>query len=91
MWSQKFEHADKKNANIKNIFIQRKNKNKQSDAVTKNEKIMNGVALWASYYRANPHRLCEDYLGIKLKLFQKIILYMMMHNNYLMYLAARGL
>jgi tRNA(Met) C34 N-acetyltransferase TmcA len=90
MWSEKFEHSDKKNRNIKNLFAQRKNNNKQSDLVTKNEKLMNGIATWASFYRANPHRFVEEYLGIKLKLFQKILLYLMVHFNYVMYCAARG-
>lgn len=51
---------------------------------------MNGVALWAGFYRYNPHRFVADYLNIKLKLFQKILLYAMMHNNFFMYIAARG-
>lgn len=41
---------------------------KQTDAEIKKEKqerIMNGVAIWASFYRANPHRFARDYLGLK--------------------------
>lgn len=53
-------------------------------------KLMETIAWRAGYYRANPHRFVEDYLGITLKLFQKILLYAMMHNNYIMYLASRG-
>jgi len=53
-------------------------------------RIMEGVACWASYYRANIHRFCEDYLNIHLKLFQKILLYMMNDNTNFMFLAARG-
>lgn len=57
----------------------------------KSERLMNGVAYWAAFYRANPHRFCKDYLNIKgLRLFQKILLYAMMHNNYFIYLASRG-
>lgn len=56
----------------------------------KASKIMNGVAIWCSFYRANPHRFARDYLGITLKLFQMILLYMMNASNYFMYLAARG-
>ena len=51
---------------------------------------MNGVAYWAAFYRHNPQRFVKDYLHVELKLFQKILLYMMMHNNFFMYLAARG-
>ena len=56
----------------------------------KSERLMNGVAYWAAFYRKNPQRLCSDYLNVHLKLFQKILLYAMMHNNYFMYLASRG-
>ena len=56
----------------------------------KAQKLMNTVAWRCSYYRENPQRYVEEVLGIHLKLFQKIILYAMMHNNFTMYLAARG-
>lgn len=56
----------------------------------KSDRIMRGVAKWASFYRANPHRFVKDYLNINLKLFQKILIYAMMHNNAFMYIAARG-
>lgn len=68
-------------------------KGKKSEKEIANEKskrIMDGVAAWAGFYRCNPHRFVNDYLNIKLKLFQKILLYAMMHNNFFMYLAARG-
>lgn len=56
----------------------------------KADRIMEGVATWTSFYRANPQRFAKDVLNINLKTFQKILLYAMMHNNYFMYLAARG-
>ena len=68
-------------------------RNKLSDRELANDKakrIMNGVDAWCSFYRVNPHRFCMDYLNIKLKLFQQIILYMMNWCNYIMYIAARG-
>ena len=67
--------------------------NKKSEkelANEKSERIMNGIAAWASFYRANPQRFVKDYLNVNLKLFQKILIYMMMWNNYFMYIAARG-
>lgn len=67
--------------------------NKKSEkeiANGKSERIMSGIAYWASFYRENPQRFVEDYLNVKLKLFQKILLYEMMHENYMMYVAARG-
>ena len=51
---------------------------------------MEGVAIWCAFYRNNPQRFAKDYLNIHLKLFQKILLYAMMLNNYFMYIAARG-
>ena len=56
----------------------------------KSNRMMEGVAYWASFYRHNPHRFVKDYLNVNLKLFQKILIYAMMHNNYFMYIAARG-
>lgn len=38
----------------------------------------------------NPQRFVKDYLNVNLKLFQKILIYMMMWDNYFMYIAARG-
>jgi len=54
------------------------------------ERIMNGVAIWCSYYRANPHRFCLEYLNIHLKLFQKILICMMFVSTHFMYVASRG-
>lgn len=56
----------------------------------KEQKIMETVAWRAAYYRHNPQRYVSDVLGITLKLFQKILLWCMMHYNFTMYLAARG-
>ena len=72
------------------IFSQRRNLNKNMDNATKSEKLMNGIGLWTSYYRLFPHLFVRDYLGINLKVFQMILLYMMNSMTYLMYLASRG-
>ena len=56
----------------------------------KSKRIMEGVAYWCGFYRHNPHRFAKDYLGVDLKLFQKILIYAMMANNFFMYIAARG-
>lgn len=67
-----------------------KRKSEQELANEKSRRIMEGVAYWANFYRYNPQRFVKDYLNVNLKLFQKILLYAMMHNNYFMYIAARG-
>lgn len=66
------------------------NFNKSNDKYTKSERLMNGVAKWCSFYRANPHRFCKEYLNLSLKPFQVILLYMMFHYVYIMYIAARS-
>ena len=57
----------------------------------KSEKIMSGIAYWCSFYRHNPQRFVKDYLNVSLKLFQKFLLYAMMHNNHFMFWAARSI
>lgn len=59
-------------------------------AQVKSDRIMEGVAAWVSFYRHNFHRFAKDFLNINLKLFQKILLYAMAVNNYILYVAARG-
>lgn len=59
-------------------------------AQEKADRLMNGVAYWGSFYRSNPQRFVKDYLNINLKLFQKILIYMMMASTNLMYTASRG-
>ena len=56
----------------------------------KQQKIMEIVAWKAGYYRANPHRYVSEVLGLSLKWFQQILLWCMMHYNFVIYLAARG-
>ena len=68
------------------IFKKGRNFNKKS----KSERLMDGIGIWASFYRANPHRFVKEYLGINLKLFQIILIFMMNYNHYFMYLASRG-
>jgi len=65
-------------------------KTMQEVELAKEQKIMNTVAFRAAYYRENPQRFVEEVLDIHLKLFQKILLWAMMHYNYIMYIAARG-
>lgn len=52
--------------------------------------ILEGVDVWCSFYRANIHRFVKDYLGINLRLFQQIILFMMNISTNVIYTASRG-
>ena len=57
----------------------------------KTETIMNIVAERCAYYRANPQRFVEEFLGIKLKLFQKIIIWAMNVYDAIYFIACRGI
>ena len=60
-------------------------------AQDKAERTMNIIAERCAYYRANPQRFVEEFLGIKLKLFQKILIWAMMHCDAFYFIAARSL
>ena len=62
-----------------------------SESNNKSERIMEGIAIWTSFYRANPHRFCKDYLNINLKLFQQLLIFMMNLSTHFVFIAARGL
>ena len=57
----------------------------------KSNTLMKIVAMKCAYYRHNIHRFCEDFLYIKLKLFQKILLYAMNANDAFFFIAARSI
>lgn len=85
---QNFQVNRNKEHKGNNIFNKGRNFNKNSS--TKSERLMDGIGVWASFYRANPHRFAKEYLGINLKLFQMFLIYMMSVSHYFMYLASRG-
>ena len=85
-----FQIDRNKNKNSQDIFKLKKNVNKSLESKTKSEKLMDGVAIWTGFYRENPHRFAKDYLNITLKPIQQVILWLMFHNIFFMFLAARG-
>jgi len=82
--------VDRNKYSKKSLGFKGKNFNNSQEKYTKSERLMRGIAKWTSFYRANPQRFCKDYLNISLKPFQVIILYMMFHYIYIMYIAARS-
>ena len=69
-------------------------KNNKTDLEIKQDKtdaIMQIIAERCSYYRANPQRFCEEFLNIKLRLFQKILIWIMMVYDAFYFIAARGI
>lgn len=59
--------------------------------MTRNERIMYGAAKDCAYYRANPHRFAKDYLHLDLRLFQKIVITMMILSSNAVFIGARGI
>lgn len=72
------------------MFMAMKENIPQTEINDKSERIMNGINIWCSFYRANPHRFVKDYLGINLRIFQQIILFMMNISTNIIYTASRG-
>lgn len=73
------------------VAVEQKKATEREIEEARERRVMETVAKRAAFYRANPHRFVEDYLGITgLKLFQKILLVMMNENIYFIYLASRG-
>lgn len=85
-----FESDVKKHKNP-NPFMTTPNYSKKEENMISNKKFMNKVKLWASFYREYPFKFAEDYLGLTLKTFQKILLFCMFHFYFFMFIAARGL
>jgi len=56
----------------------------------KSQRLLDGIAAWAAFYRANPQRFAKDFLNLNLRPFQQINLYEMMNNVNTIYLASRG-
>lgn len=55
------------------------------------DRVMEGAAYWGAFYRENPDKFAEDYLHLKLRLFQKILLVMMFWGTVFIFIACRGL
>lgn len=59
--------------------------------MSRQDKILNGAAYWGSYYRNNPDKFVEQYLHVKLKLFQRIVICMMFWASTFVFSACRGI
>lgn len=70
-----------------------KTKTKTRKPTSKNQKenFKQGVKIWTTLWRNNPHRFVADYLQINLHIFQMILIYMMDKSNFFMFIASRGL
>lgn len=59
--------------------------------MTRREQIMEGAAYWGSYFRENPEKFIEQYLHIRLRRFQKILIIMMFWSTSFVFIACRGI
>lgn len=58
---------------------------------SRQERILKGTDEWASFYRANPHRFCKDYLHLNLHLFQIILIVLMNWSSITVFIGSRGI
>lgn len=68
-----------------------KRRHKKGAMINQDTQYKEGLKIWVSYWRANINRFLEDYIGCtELKIFQKILLYLMSVNVNFVYTASRG-
>ena len=66
-------------------------KKREGLSPNKRERLDEGIKIWTSFYRQNIHRFAIDYLGIQLKPFQVVLLYMIEKNLKSCLITSRGL
>ena len=86
-----FRTDQKKYSKGQNQTLQKNVHKKRIERESKNDRVRVQMKKWTSFYRLNIHRFVEHYLGIELFLFQKILLFFMNLNSYVMVVAARGI
>lgn len=59
--------------------------------MTRYERVLEGAAVWGAYYRKHPDKFAEDYLHVKLRLFQRVLLVMMFWSTIFVFIACRGI
>ena len=63
-----------------------------SEEKSRRERVIEGVAIWGSYYRENFDLFVEEYLQLDfLKWFQTMLLVMMNRSRVFLWIAARGM
>lgn len=67
------------------------NKSTQSLRGDRSEHFWENYDIRISYYRDNIHRFCTEYLGISLRWWQKVVIYLMAKCGASLFLASRGL
>ena len=63
-----------------------------SEEKSRRERVIEGMAIWGSYYRENFDLFVEEYLQLDfLKWFQTMLLVMMNRSRVFLWIAARGM
>lgn len=84
----KFVNSNSPYKNTIDLFKLRRNKR---NTKSRSEQTMENIAVWISFYRESPHRFVLDFMNINLRPFQCVLLWAMIHHQYFMFLASRGL
>jgi hypothetical protein len=88
---QNYEVDRNKNSKGQNALAKIQNVSKTKENQSKNVRMRTQMKKWTSFYRLNIHRFVGHYFGIELFFFQKILLFFMNLNTFVMIVAARGL
>lgn len=78
----KSRHADEKQKELYKKF--------PANHFLSNEKVMDNFLQWNTFFRRNLHRVATDYLGLKLHLYQILILYLMGISRFIAIIASRS-
>lgn len=78
----KSRHADEKQKELYKKF--------PTNHFLGNEKVMDNFLQWNTFFRRNLHRVATDYLGLKLHLYQILILYLMGISRFIAIIASRS-
>lgn len=77
-----YQYADEKQRHLSQNF--------PSNTLLGDSSFLGHFLLWVTFWRRNFHRFALDYLGLELKLYQVIMLYLMGINNTFVCIAARA-
>ena len=75
-------YADDRQAQLHTLF--------PPDSLLNNEVFVDHFIQWVTFFRRNLHRFAMDYLGIKLHLYQIIMLYLMGVSQFFVVIASRA-
>lgn len=81
---------DKQDSLLTKLIKERKIKNKKKEKAQSWEEQREHIIAWTSYYRRNLDIFIEEYLEIKLKFFQRVMVYLFCNYDILFFIMSRG-